>query len=101
MDTERVGMAVRVIGAAVLRGLVIDEHKSVRIYGRTLDVRELMWLIDGMGGIAETRPPNAPHAEAVEIAGTILGRVYRLVLTERRYGELLNARIDALTPACS
>lgn len=89
MNTEAVGMAVRVLGTAVLRELVVDLPRSVVVYGRTLATRELRWLIDGMGATrTEKLAERGPNGETHEVSGTILGRLVRVQLTEQRHVEL-------------
>lgn len=89
MKTEKIGMAIRVVGTAVLRGLVVDRPAGVIVYGRDLDMREIRWLVDGMDATQETElPQGGPAGERIEIAGTILGRLYRLHLTLERVAEL-------------
>lgn len=83
-------MAVRVLGTAVLRELVVDLPKSVVVYGKTLDTRELQWLITGMGATRTAAlADRGPNGETCEISGVILGRVVRLQLTEDRHIDLV------------
>ena len=60
---------------------------------RTLDTRELEWLVDGMGASrTSSLPERGPNGETYEISGVILGRLVKLQLTEGRYADLNAAR---------
>jgi hypothetical protein len=92
VNTEAVGMAVRVLGAAVLRDLVIDKPTGVIVYSRALEMQELRWLVSGMDATqTATLPEVGPGGEEIEVAGTILGRVYRLHISRVRHAELTGA----------
>lgn len=84
--------ALRVLAVAAERELLISHPRSVVIYGRTLDLRELRWLIDGMDtrrtGVLDERGPSG---ETREITGTILGRLVRVQVPERVFADLLMA----------
>lgn len=89
MNCEAVGMAVRVLGTAVLRGLVVDRPAGVIVYSRALELQELRWLVDGMDATQTTALAEVgPGGEDIEVAGTILGRVYRLHISRVRHAEL-------------
>ena len=92
MNVEAVGMAVRVLGTAILRGLVVDLPKSTVVYGKTLHLRELEWLIAGMGVTRTTAlADRGPNGETCEISGVLLSGLVRLQLTEERHVDLLTA----------
>lgn len=89
MNVEAVGMAVRVLGTAVLRGLVVNRPAGVVVYSRALEMQELRWLVGGMDATQTTTLPlPGPGGEEIEVAGTILGRVYRLHISRVRHAEL-------------
>jgi hypothetical protein len=89
-------MAVRVLSTAILRELVVDLPRSVVVYGRTLDTRELQWLVDGMGAHRTADlPERGPNGETCEITGVILGRVVRLQLTQKRHADLITTGVLA------
>lgn len=86
-------MAVRVLGTAILRELVVDLPKSVVVYGRTLDTRELQWLVEGMGASrTASLAERGPNGETYEVSGVIIGRLVKLQLPEDRYADLNAAR---------
>lgn len=86
-------MAVRVLGTAILRGLVVDKPAGVIIYSRALEMQELRWLVIGMDATQTTTLPEVGlGGEEIEVAGTILGRVYRLHISRVRHTELTASR---------
>lgn len=92
-------MAVRVIGTAVLRGLVVDNPSSVVIYGRTLETTEIRWLFNGMTSPTIDALPYVGGRKGVvedtQIVGVVLGREYRIVvLASTVEGLLADLRID-------
>ena len=99
MDTEAVGMAVRVLGTAVLRNLVVDKPHAVRVYGRGLEERELRWLIDGMGLVRVERADDnyAYGGEDVQVTGNLLGRVVRVLIREDQFPQYV-ATLRATEP---
>lgn len=90
MNPPAVATALRVIATAVERGLVLDKPIGVIVYGTQLSPAELRWLIAGMdAGIRVTDLATAgPVGEDKEIAGYLLGRVYRVVVRKNRLAEL-------------
>lgn len=96
MNVEAVGMAVRVLGTAVLRGLVVNRPAGVVVYSRALETQELRWLVGGMDATQTTTLPlPGPGGEEIEVAGMILGRVYRLHISRVRHAELTAATTPA------
>lgn len=92
MNTDAVATALRVLGTAVSRDLVVDRPTSVIIYGRKLEPSEISWLFRGMTGVAIeqlTRSAGVTFVEDVQIVGTILGREYRVLLFEVDVPHLL------------
>lgn len=81
MNAQRVGVALRVLGSAAARDLVVNRPLGVIVYARSLDPIEVRWLVLGMDAAEAAPLANAGvHGEDVEVRGTILGRVYRLFL---------------------
>jgi hypothetical protein len=96
MNADAVGMAMRVLGTAVLRGVVVNRPAGVVVYSRELEMQELRWLIGGMDATQTTMLPlPGPGGEEIEVAGTILGRVYRLHISRVRHAELTAASSPA------
>lgn len=96
MNVEAVGTALRVLGHAVQRGLVVDRPGGVVVYARQLEPAEIRWLYLGMDGPAvEDLPLVGARGEDVQIVGAILGRVYRVALrAEEHAGLLADLRVD-------
>jgi hypothetical protein len=85
--------ALRVLAVAAERELLLDLPKAVVVYGRTLHVRELEWLIAGLGAThAAPLAERGPTGETYEISGVLLGRLVKVQLTEDRYADLNAAR---------
>lgn len=92
MNVEAVGMAVRVLGTAVLRNLVVDKPAAVRVYARGLDQREVRWLVEGMGPVRIENTADdgyTPGGENAQITGSLLGRVVRLLVREEQFPQYL------------
>lgn len=101
MNAAAVGTALRVLGTAVTRELVLDTPRAVVVYARTLEPSEIAWLFRGMDAPQISRVNRGEQiVEDVQIVGTILGRVVRvLLLEETRQALLAELRIELAAAA--
>lgn len=101
MSPADIATALRVLASAVQRELVLDTPRAVIVYARTLEPSEITWLFRGMPA-----PVIAPVSrgeqliEDVQISGTILGRVVRvLLLGETKQVLLAELRLEIAAKA--
>jgi hypothetical protein len=90
VNAKTTSTALRVLATAAEQGLLIDRPSCLDVYGAELAPTEVRWLLDGMPDAQLTTIPNAQAGgEDMQLVGTLVGRVVRVLLVSRRKAGLI------------
>lgn len=90
MNAAAVATALRVLATAVAAEVVVDRPSAVEVYGRGLAPSEVRWLLDGMpDATLDVIHGASPDGENMQLVGTLVGRVVRVLLVGRNHAGLI------------